>query len=302
MKELYMQYLFLYEQYISQRNIKFDSRYKFTAKELDNETSYTYFGARYYDSELSGWLSVDPMSDKYPSLSPYIYSADNPVVLVDPNGMVIKLVGTLEMSIFQSLLKSFKGINGENMQAAFGIEQSMKYENVFYSHGFTKNDFRKNYFNVTGVKLKGKILNEAYNIHRALASNELIEVMIPLGNEPSFVTNPGQMGTIIDEIPNYVNPSNFNEEILKFVYAIKNGATKEELIDIFENSNADQDGINWKYFRYKSKYYNSNEPNHKGTIVISGDKAKSERSIIDALKNSFNTLEFKCITCGDKIQ
>jgi len=45
MKELYMQYLFLYEQYISQRNIKFDSRYKFTAKELDNETSYTYFGA-----------------------------------------------------------------------------------------------------------------------------------------------------------------------------------------------------------------------------------------------------------------
>ncbi|HOU82770.1 MAG TPA: RHS repeat-associated core domain-containing protein, partial [Bacteroidales bacterium] len=59
----------------------------YTAKELDNETSYTYFGARYYDSELSGWLSVDPMSDKYPSLSPYCYTADNPVVLVDPNGM-----------------------------------------------------------------------------------------------------------------------------------------------------------------------------------------------------------------------
>ena len=68
---------------------EFDSRYKFTAKELDNETSYTYFGARYYDSELSGWLSVDPMSDKYPSLSPYCYSANNPVVLVDPNGMWI---------------------------------------------------------------------------------------------------------------------------------------------------------------------------------------------------------------------
>jgi len=58
-----------------------------TAKELYNETSYTYFGARYYDSELSGWLSIDPMSDKYPSLSPYCYTADNPVVLVDPNGM-----------------------------------------------------------------------------------------------------------------------------------------------------------------------------------------------------------------------
>ena len=31
-------------------------------------------------------LSVDPMSGKYPSLSPYTYCADNPVKLVDPNG------------------------------------------------------------------------------------------------------------------------------------------------------------------------------------------------------------------------
>ncbi|HOB26602.1 MAG TPA: RHS repeat-associated core domain-containing protein [Bacteroidales bacterium] len=61
-----------------------------TAKELDNETSYTYFGARYYDSELSGWLSVDPMSDKYPSLSPYAYCANNPIILIDPDGRAWK--------------------------------------------------------------------------------------------------------------------------------------------------------------------------------------------------------------------
>ena len=86
----HLQYLPYGELFVSQRNTEeFDSRYKFTAKELDNETSYTYFGARYYDSELSGWLSVDQLSDKYPSLSPYCYTADNPVVLVDPNGMFI---------------------------------------------------------------------------------------------------------------------------------------------------------------------------------------------------------------------
>jgi RHS repeat-associated protein len=56
---------------------------------LDNETNYTYFGARYYDSDLSSWLSVDPLSDKYPSLSPYAYVANNPVILKDPNGMSI---------------------------------------------------------------------------------------------------------------------------------------------------------------------------------------------------------------------
>jgi hypothetical protein len=30
---------------------------------------YSYFGARYYDSDLSVWLSVDPLADKYPHLS-----------------------------------------------------------------------------------------------------------------------------------------------------------------------------------------------------------------------------------------
>ena len=86
----HLQYLPYGELFVSQRNSEeFDTRYKFTAKELDNETSYTYFGARYYDADLSSWLSVDPLSDKYPSLSPYCYSADNPVVLKDPNGMWI---------------------------------------------------------------------------------------------------------------------------------------------------------------------------------------------------------------------
>ena len=48
---------------------------------------FSYFGARYYDSDLSGlFLSVDPMADKYPSISPYAYCAWNPVKLVDPDG------------------------------------------------------------------------------------------------------------------------------------------------------------------------------------------------------------------------
>ena len=33
--------------------------------------------ARYYNSDLSIWLSVDPMSDKYPGVSPYTYCANS---------------------------------------------------------------------------------------------------------------------------------------------------------------------------------------------------------------------------------
>ncbi len=63
-----------------------NSSYTFSAKERDSETGLSYFGSRYYSSDLSIWLSVDPMSAKYPSLSPYVYCADNPVRLVDPDG------------------------------------------------------------------------------------------------------------------------------------------------------------------------------------------------------------------------
>ena len=60
--------------------------YKFTAKERDEETGYDYFGARYYDSDLSLWLSVDPMADQRSWVSPYSYCQDNPVVKIDPTG------------------------------------------------------------------------------------------------------------------------------------------------------------------------------------------------------------------------
>ncbi|NVK75895.1 MAG: hypothetical protein HWE24_20665 [Oceanospirillaceae bacterium] len=69
----------------------FDSPYRFNGKELDQETGYAYYGARYYDNELSLWLSVDPLAHNYPHSSPYVFSGSNPVNLVDPDGRKIVL-------------------------------------------------------------------------------------------------------------------------------------------------------------------------------------------------------------------
>ena len=83
----HLHYLPWGEDYVNQRLNDFDGvRYTFSAKEKDAETGYSYFGSRYYNSDLSIWLSVDPMADKYPSLSPYTYCANNSVKIVDPNG------------------------------------------------------------------------------------------------------------------------------------------------------------------------------------------------------------------------
>ena len=72
-----------------------DITFSCTGKERDEETGYEYFGARYYDSDLSGlFLSVDPMADKYLNLSPYAYCAWNPVKLVDQKGREIWIIGS----------------------------------------------------------------------------------------------------------------------------------------------------------------------------------------------------------------
>lgn len=65
-------------------------QYRFNGKEKDYESGFHYYGARYYWNEvLTGWLSVDPMMDKYPNISPYAYCAWNPIKLVDPDGREI---------------------------------------------------------------------------------------------------------------------------------------------------------------------------------------------------------------------
>ena len=52
---------------------------------LPRQARQAHHGARYMDHELmTMWLSVDPLADKYPSISPYAYCAWNPIRLIDP--------------------------------------------------------------------------------------------------------------------------------------------------------------------------------------------------------------------------
>ena len=55
----------------------------YTGKELDDETSLNYFGARYFDPMLGLWISVDA-NREYSSL--YSFVGYNPIISVDPDG------------------------------------------------------------------------------------------------------------------------------------------------------------------------------------------------------------------------
>jgi len=62
------------------------AREGFTGKERDAETDLDYFGARYYMAALGRWGNVDRFAEKYSSLSPYNYVANNPLMFIDING------------------------------------------------------------------------------------------------------------------------------------------------------------------------------------------------------------------------
>ena len=63
-----------------------ESPYKYGGKEW-NETTSTYdFEARYLSPSFHRFTTMDPLAEKYYSISPYAYCANNPVNLVDPDG------------------------------------------------------------------------------------------------------------------------------------------------------------------------------------------------------------------------
>jgi RHS repeat-associated protein len=73
-------------------------KFKYTGKELDKESLYDYFGARYYDSRIGRWGQVDPEFQKHIDYSPYNYVLNNPLVFYDPKGKdpIRRLLGSLE--------------------------------------------------------------------------------------------------------------------------------------------------------------------------------------------------------------
>ena len=72
--------------------------YKFTGKEMDEETGLMYYGARYYDPVIGRFISFDPLllneggkplESVLPNpqaLNPYSYVTNNPIIMVDETG------------------------------------------------------------------------------------------------------------------------------------------------------------------------------------------------------------------------
>ena len=132
------------------------------------------FQNSYYTDNIMMWLSVDPMSDKYPSMSPYMYCAGNPIMVNDPNGdtLAINYRGTNILynngSLYNSDGSLYTGKVGGYLKAAVGaierlngtaegasiVSELQNSDNMFVIMRHSENDFKANNANMAMANLE----------------------------------------------------------------------------------------------------------------------------------------------------
>jgi RHS repeat-associated protein len=123
---------------------KVENRYLFNSKERQELTDWYDYGARMYMPDLGRWNVVDPLADLYVALTPYNYVANNPPLLIDPDGMEIMNGAEEKRKLYQ---QQFSALD----QAVKGAESK---------YGKRKKDFSSKQ-NFKKYKSAKKLRNEA---------------------------------------------------------------------------------------------------------------------------------------------
>ena len=130
-------------------------RYKYNGKELDRLLSLDWYdyGARWYDPVLARWHSVDPLADKYPDVSPYVYCNNNAVNAVDPDGKDVLIIYKDKQGNHQ--IFHFTGFHGK---------KTIRIPNNQFVKDFIT-AYNYNIKNGGGDKLKEAVTNHKYEIY-----------------------------------------------------------------------------------------------------------------------------------------
>ena len=209
--------------------------YKYNGKELDRKGGLDWYdyGARMYDAALGRFMKTDRFSEKYVSLSPYQYGANNPVNNIDVNGDSLLLNKT---SVAEAMLAIYNGLeDGTNIKMKFNngvldptsIEAHAKVTSDFflqdlYEIATNEKLVELSISNINSYIMNGKRINEFfdspydYNTNQDLTSEKLLQSI----GEPIGYSIQGNLGQTL--VPDRNLPSG-KKSVGKNVEVIING-------------------------------------------------------------------------------
>ncbi|WP_349677262.1 RHS repeat-associated core domain-containing protein [Bacteroides sp. UBA939] len=97
--------------------------YQYNGKELDLKKGLNLYdyGARQYDGALGRFMTMDPMAEKYYSMSPYAYCANNPINYIDLHGDSLTLVGGNVQEIITAIYHGLEDKTSISMKFNNGV-------------------------------------------------------------------------------------------------------------------------------------------------------------------------------------
>jgi RHS repeat-associated protein len=111
------------------------SRYKYNGKELDKMYGLNLYdyGTRMYDPAIGRFTTMDPMAEKYYSVSPYAYCLNNPVKYVDPDGRKIKIANNYAGAMENVAKIAATSLGSQVMNHLIGRDETYTLNSTFWS-------------------------------------------------------------------------------------------------------------------------------------------------------------------------
>ena len=210
-----------------------ENRTKFIGKEKDKESNYADHGVRKYDDEIGRFTSIDPLWEKYYSLTPYQYSLNNPVSLKDINGknavglvndntITIKAVYLVDSRVYnESQITNMKNdinktLNDKNYQVTEGDYTGF---NVKFDLDFKANPDASGFSDPSNYNEKGINIGNDFT----QASNTEEKVIFPTKtlvnpNKNGFVK--GTVGGRTDTFNSIIMNAAFDNDVLFKIHEI----------------------------------------------------------------------------------